>query len=87
MAGGRIENGIYQLAADAGPSAGQHVVRIAGKRKSGRKIQVPPDEYSPEGAVVEEMVDAVPARYGENSDLIRDIASPSTEINFELESQ
>ncbi|MBA2113788.1 hypothetical protein [Bremerella alba] len=87
MAGGRIENGVYAITSQDGPSKGEHLIRIAGKRKSGRTIKVPPDEYAPEGSVVEEMVDAVPARYGEKSDLIRDIAAPSTEINFELESK
>ncbi|MEW4564438.1 hypothetical protein AB1K70_18000 [Bremerella sp. JC770] len=87
LAGGRIEEGFYHLDADAGPAVGEHLVRIAGKRRTGRMIKVPPDQYAPEGSVVEEMVDIVPARYGENSDLVRDIAAPSTEINFELDSK
>lgn len=87
LAGGRIEDGVYHLDADAGPAVGEHLVRIVGKRRTGRMIKVPPDEYAPEGSVVEEMVDIVPARYGEDSDLVRNITAPSTEINFELDSK
>ncbi|UUO07732.1 hypothetical protein M4951_05335 [Blastopirellula sp. J2-11] len=87
MSGGRIANGRYQLDAITGPPPGQHLVRIAGKRKTGRMVQVPPDEYAPQGSVVEEMVDAVPERYNAKSELIHDVVAPSTELNFELKSK
>ena len=80
-AGGAIEDGQYSIPAQLGPVAGWNRIEILGTRKTGSKV---PGPFDPKG-LVDELESAVPARYGANSPLKRELKAGQDELNFDLE--
>ena len=84
--GGDIVSGTYQVLQAKGPMVGVFRVEISALRKSGRKI--PAGSPAPPGTMVDEYVDAIPAKYtGESSTLTAEIKAGNNVYNFELSSK
>jgi hypothetical protein len=83
--GGPIRAGRYRLAGEAGATAGEKVVRIIALRKTGR--MVPVGTPAPTGALMEEVVQCVPARYNTRSELKVSVTPGRTNTHdFDLKS-
>ena len=84
--GGDIVNGTYHVLQAKGPMAGVFRVEISALRKSGRKI--PAGSPAPPGTLVDEYVDAIPAKYmGESSTLTAEINAGNNVHDFALTSK
>lgn len=81
--GGRIENGQYSVAADAGPVLGPQKVEIRSMKKTGKQIPALPPATSP----TDEVVEAVPTKFNSKTILTETIKSGSNTINFDLKSE
>ena len=79
--GGDIEEGSYRIEIPEAQARGTSVVRIISPQPTGRKVPAGPPA-SP-GAMIDEIADAVPARYNTRSTLKVDL-SIATLQNFEL---
>jgi hypothetical protein len=79
-AGAAITNGHYEIAAERGVLVGKNRVEVQGNRKSGRKIRNPfnLDEQ------VDELVEAVPKEFNEQSKLEREVAPGDNAFDFDL---
>ncbi|QDU60252.1 hypothetical protein Pan216_10910 [Planctomycetes bacterium Pan216] len=86
VAGGAIVEGRFAISERKGPLPGKYLVRIRGSKKTGRLIDVPPDSVNPDGEQVEEIIEIVPTRYNEASDLVRELVPGDNRIAFELSS-
>ncbi len=75
-AGGKIQNGQYQLAGDSAVPPGEKIVRISATRKTGRKVEAGPP--SPPGTLVEEIESYIPPEYNTQSKLRCTIPSART---------
>ena len=78
-AGAVIEKGEYQIERQKGVVVGQNRVEIQGNRKTGRKI---PDPMG-SGALVDELVEALPPECNSKSTLSRTVTSGHNTINFD----
>ncbi len=74
-----IRAGQYEIPEERGPTPGKYRVEISWNKPLG-----PVDEENPDAPQPSEQV--VPARYNENSELERDIASGKNELDFALTS-
>ena len=82
---GKIEAGRYSIPAREGPPPGTSRVEIRWTRKTGRKLPaVPP---APPGEMIEETVEAVPARYNARSELKAEVQGGKNTFDFKLKSQ
>ena len=82
---GKIEEGRYSIPAREGPPLGTSRVEIRWTRKTGRKLPaVPP---APPGEMIEETVEAVPARYNAQSKLEAEVQGGKNTFDFKLKSQ
>ncbi len=79
--GGPIQNGRYALAADRGPAVGDNRVESRATRKTGKQVQAP---LGDPGRTTDEIVEAVPARYNQQSTLERSVPSGENQFDFEL---
>lgn len=80
VAGGIIKDGAYQI--DDSVCVGTNRVEIRGRRKTGRKIApVPP---APPDQMIEETVDATPAKFNSESTLQETIAPGTNSLDFNL---
>jgi hypothetical protein len=84
VAGGNIKNGQYQLSEDKGPAVGRNHVAIRAVRKSGKMIQKP---MSPQGKMIEEVVEAIPPRFNSATTLKVEIKPEANTLNFEVQSK
>lgn len=84
-AGGTISGGEFSISEDAGPILGTNLVQIRWSRKTGKKV--PAGSPAPAGTMVEEIVEAIPAKYNSQSTLEKQIEAGDNEINFELTSK
>ena len=82
--GGRIEDGRYRLAGDAAPLIGTYRVEIRANRKTGRMVQKP---MAAPGDVGEETVEAVAAKYNDQSTLECEVQPGKNEANWDVESR
>lgn len=83
-AGGRIEQGNYQLTAANGPTVGWNRVEIRGMRKTGKKL---PKPFAPPGEMIDEMVEAVPPKYNSLSTMKVEVKPTENIADFDLESK
>jgi len=84
-AGAAIEGGKYEIPRDKGPMAGAFTVTIRAPRKTGKKV--PAGSPFPPGTMVDETVEAVPAKFNVKSELRREVKAGSNTLNFELTSR
>lgn len=77
-----IVNGKYDSATDAGDKRGvvigMNEVRIMATRPSGKKVK------SPDNEMIDEIVQYIPAKYNEKTELQQEIKSGKHEHNFDL---
>ena len=84
-AGGVIENGSYAIP-DKGPLPGSYQVRITAIRATGRQVPMPTiGPGARPGAMMEEKVQYIPARYNTETELVVEIEAGKNRHNFELE--
>ena len=81
-ASAEIIDGKYQIPEEKGPSPGTFRVEIRWPKPTGRKLP----SLDP-GMMVDERVEAIPARYNSDTELKVDISSDQEEYNFDLKSQ
>ena len=79
-AGGAITQGAYTVK-DIPP--GKKLVRITGLKVTGERLSIATD---PNSKKIEDTVPIVPARYNDQSDLVRDVTA-STTLDFDLKSR
>ena len=82
VAGATILDGAYHIPASKGPPVGANRVEISAERKTGRKVPARP----PLAGEEDEIVEAVPARYNDESTLEREITLGENILDFDLES-
>lgn len=78
--GAIIKDGHYAIPASRGVIVGKNKVEIRGFRKSGKKI---PDVWE-KGKMLDELINAVPATYNDQTTLVRDVQDGDNTINFDL---
>jgi len=84
-AGASITLGEFQVVGNNLPPPGLYRVEIRGQKKTGK--QIPAGSPSPPGTMLEETIEAVPAKYNYKSELKQELKSGDNNINFELTSQ
>ena len=84
-AGASITLGEFQVVGNNLPPPGLYRVEIRGQKKTGK--QIPAGSPSPPGTMLEETIEAVPAKYNHNSELKQELKTGDNNINFELISQ
>src|SRR5581483_1208881 len=80
-AGSAITSGAYAVPRTGGAVIGKNRVKIYANKKTGKKI---PNAY---GGTTDETVQAIPPKYNEKSDLVRDIQSGANPLDFDLQSK
>lgn len=83
-AGGEIKAGEYTLTADAGPSSGKYRVEIRWSKPTGKKVAM--GSPAPPGTMVDEVKEAIPAKYNTQSTLEREITGDESTVDFDLDS-
>jgi hypothetical protein len=83
VAGGKIENGRYQLPAKMGPAVGRNRVQIQAMRKTGKMV---PKAFGRPGEMVPEQVEAIPPRFNSKSDLNVEITPGDNTADFDVSS-
>ena len=79
---GEIVKGRYAIPAATGPSLGTARVEVRSSRKTGKRFPaIPP---APPNAMIEETVEAIPARYNSQSELKAEIRPCENQVNFDL---
>jgi hypothetical protein len=81
-AGTAVTKGVYQIPRAQGPLPGVYRVEIYSQRKTGNKI--PAGSPAPPGTLVEEVVEAVPARFNAQSTLRSEVRSGNNPLDFNL---
>ena len=84
--GGVIENGKYSIPAEKGAVLGEHKIEIRSMTKTGKQIPVLPPAASATG-FVDEMVEAVPAKFNSNTTLTVTVESGFNVVDFDLKSE
>ena len=84
-AGAPITKGAFEIARAGGPMAGTYRVKINAPRKTGKKIVA--GSPAPPGTLVDEVVEAVPARYNSASEERAEIRSGTNKVKFDLQSK
>lgn len=84
-AGASITLGEFQVVGNNLPPPGLYRVEIRGQKKTGK--QIPAGSPLPPGTMVEETIEAVPAKYNYKSELKQELKTGDNNINFELTSQ
>jgi len=84
-AGASITLGEFQVVGNNLPPPGLYRVEIRGQKKTGK--QIPAGSPSPPGTMLEETIEAVPAKYNHKSELKQELKTGDNNINFELISQ
>ncbi len=84
--GAVIENGKYTIPIEKGAVVGSHRVEIRSTRKTGKQIPVVPPATSPTGTV-DEVEEAIPAKFNSQSTLSETVESGPNSIDFNLSSK
>ena len=84
-AGAEIIDGEFEIDANKGPRVGAFRVEIRSQRPTGKKIAA--GSPAPPGTMVDEMVEAVPARFNKESKLRADLKAGNNPLTFELQSK
>ena len=82
-AGGRIQDGKFNIEREKGPMAGKYRVVLQAMRETGRMIPI--DPALPDDTVAE-TVQYLPARYNTRSQLTADLSPDNTHLVLELSS-
>ena len=82
VAGGTIQDGTFYIRAEKGPPIGMNRIEINAVKKTGRNIPAPP----PGSGMIEELVEAVPKEYNQQSTLQWDIKQGENVIDLDLDS-
>ena len=82
VAGATIQDGTFHVPAKTGPSIGMNRIEINAVKKTGRQIPAPP----PGNGMIDELVEAIPNRYNQQSTLQWDIKQGENVIDLELDS-
>jgi hypothetical protein len=89
-AGATIVDGYYEVPIDNGPFGGVYRVEIRANRKTGKLVKARdiPGLGAPKSSetMVEEVVEAVPARYNKRSSLRREVQAGHNVLDFDLSS-
>ena len=80
--GAEIKDGVYSVPKEKGLAAGKYRVEIRAIMKTGKKVEA--GSPSPPGTMVDEIKEAIPARYNTNSDLEAEISGNQEAVDFEL---
>lgn len=85
--GGRaqIAKGVYIIDSSMAAAPGTYRVEIAVRRKTGKKIPI--GSPAPPGAMADEEVEAVPARYNKDSTLRETLKAGANKVDFALSSK
>jgi hypothetical protein len=81
-AGAVITRGSYEIPRAQGPVAGVYRVEIHAQRKTGKKL--PAGSPAPPGTMVDEVVEAVPARYNSPSTLRSEVKAGNNSLSYDL---
>lgn len=81
-AGASIALGEFQVVGNNLPQPGIYRVEIRSQKKTGK--QIPAGSPSPPGTMVEQTIEAVPAKYNDKSELKRELKVGNNDLNFEL---
>ena len=82
---GEIKGGLYSLSGGNGSTVGQNRVEIRWPKKTGRRI--PMAAPAPPDAMIEQTIEAIPARYNTQSELHVEVQQGENTFNFELVSK
>jgi hypothetical protein len=82
VVGATIQDGTFHIPAKKGPSIGMNRIEINAVKKTGRKIPAPP----PGSGMIDELAEAIPIRYNEQSTLQWDIKQGENVIELDLDS-
>ncbi len=80
-AGATITNGEYKIEG-VGPPPGSYRVEIKSQKKTGKKVVA--GSPAPPGTMVDETVEAIPAKYNAKSELKAVLKSGANPLDFEL---
>lgn len=80
---GRIENGVYDIAAERGPTAGSYSVAITADRPTGRKVRA--DILG--AATTDQYEQYVPDAYNAKTTLRAEVADDRDDLDFSLSSK
>ena len=83
-AGGPITAGEYAIPAETGPAAGKYRVEIRWSKPTGKQIEQ--GSPAPPGTLVDEVKEAIPAKYNVRSTLEKEIDAGENSIHFDLTS-
>src|SRR5688572_13110595 len=83
VSGGPIAEGTYDIPEAKGPNAGSYRVEIHWNKLTGRKIPNPMDRSEQ----IDEMMEGLPAKYHENSELTAEVSAEQTKFDFDLQSK
>lgn len=83
VAGAPIRDGIYSVPEEKGPTAATYKVQIHWNKRTGRKVPNPMDREQ----MIDEMVEGLPAKYHEQSELTAQVSADQTTFDFELQSK
>jgi hypothetical protein len=84
-AGAVIAKGSFDIPRARGPMAGVYRVEIHAPRQTGKKIAA--GSPAPPGTMVDEVVEAVPARYNIQSTLRSEVTAGNNSLNYDLSSR
>ena len=85
VVGGTISAGKYSLSSSTGPVIGWNRMEISWKRKTGRKVPAGPPR--PAGSMVDEITEAVPAKYNTESTLEHEVKAGKNVFDLDLLSE
>jgi len=83
VSGGPIQDGTYSVPEEKGPTEGTYEVRVSWNKLTGKKIPNPSDR----GYMIDEMVEGLPAKYRDNSELVAEVSPKQTKFDFDLKSK
>lgn len=80
--GAEIKDGVYAVPKEKGLAAGKYRVEIHAIMKTGKKVEV--GSPSPPGTMMDEIKEAIPARYNTNSTLEAEVTGNQEGVDFDL---
>lgn len=83
-AGAEISSGEYSIPATSGPSAGKYRVEIRWSRPTGKQVEL--GSPAPPGTLVDEVKEAIPAKYNSQSTLVEELEPGENSLHFDLTS-